>query len=146
MQKVFIRSPYNYDTDEASNASGTGNFPETKTQQQFKDACDINRIVAQYAKGVMPIGNDAEPLLNLEEGFYGVTDFQTAMNAVRRGQEAFNALPSATRAHFQNDAQKFVDFVTNPDNIEAVRDLGLAPGKPYPEAVPTPQTTPSPTP
>jgi len=139
---MFIRSPYNYDADEASNESALSVFAETKTQQHFKDECDINRIVAQYAKGIQPIGNAHEAL---PEAFYDVTDYQTAMNAVRRGQEAFNALPATTRAEFNNSAQLFVDFVTNPANIEAVRDLGLAPGKPLvpgtgsaPEASPTP--------
>lgn len=145
MQKVFIRSPYNYDTDEASNASGIGNFPETKTQQQFKDECDINRIVKQYAKGVQPIGNSMQPLSTDE--FHSITDFQSAMNAVRRGTEAFNGLTSALRAQFNNDPQLFVDFVTDPANIEAVRDLGLAPGKPLNQAFGSnPEASPTPTP
>lgn len=145
MKPIFIRSAYNYDADEASNASAISDFPETKTQQQFKQDCDINRIVAQYAKGVMPIGNAHQPLST--EDFYAVTDFQSAMNAVRRGTEAFNGLTSALRAQFNNDPQLFVDFVTNPDNIEAVRDLGLAPGKPLTQAFGSnPEASPEPTP
>lgn len=121
---MFIRSPYNYDTDEASEASAISSFNQTKTQQQFKDECNINRIVSQYAKGVMPIGNAYQAL---PEDFYEVTDYQTAMNKVRRAQETFDSLNSNIRARFDNDPGQFVDFVTNPANLDAVRDLGLAP-------------------
>lgn len=122
----FIRSPFNYDTELASDESALHEFSQTKTQQQFKDECDINRIVKQFAgNGILPIGNPATPLD--PDTFYGITDFQSAQNAVRRGKEAFAALPSNIRSQFQNDPQLFVDFVLNPDNIEAVRDLGLAP-------------------
>ena len=129
---MFIRSPYNYDTDEASNASSVNTFSQTKTQQQFKDECNINRIVSQYAKGVMPIGNAYQPL---PEDFYEVTDYQVAMNKVRRAQETFEGLNSNIRARFDNDPGQFVDFVTNPANLETVRELGLAP-KPTPSPSP----------
>lgn len=135
MQKVFIRSPYNYDTDEASNASSIGNFPEGKTVQHFKDECDINRIVAQFQRGVTPVAPEKIPL---GDDFVGITDYQSAMNAVRKGQEAFAELPATVRAQFNNDPMSFVDFVTNPDNIDSVRDLGLAPSL---AAVPTKPTS-----
>lgn len=121
---MFLRSPYNYDTDQASLETAIDHFGDSPTQQQFKDDCNINRIVKQYAAGVQPIGNAAEPL---PDGFYDHTTYQEAMNLVRRGQEAFNALSAATRAQFSNDPGAFVDFATNPANLPALREMGLAP-------------------
>ena len=36
-------------------------------------------------------------------------------------------MPSVIRERFGNDPAKFVDFCVNPANIEAVREMGLAP-------------------
>lgn len=134
---IFIRSPYNYDTNEASNQTALAEFDESKTHQHFKDECDINRIVAQYQRGQTPVAPNKVPL---GEDFVAITDYHTAMQAVRKGQEAFNQMPASVRAQFNNNPELFVDFVINPDNIESVREMGLAPAgvpqnSPPPEAV-----------
>jgi len=35
-------------------------------------------------------------------------------------------LPAETRAFFQNDPFKFVEYCSNPENIEVLREMGLA--------------------
>ena len=45
---LFIRTPYNYDTDKISQNTGLDCGPETKTQQQFRDEVDINTIVERF--------------------------------------------------------------------------------------------------
>ena len=42
---MFIRTPFNYDRNEASKQSAKMFPQETLAQQNFRDQCDINRIV-----------------------------------------------------------------------------------------------------
>ncbi len=124
---MFIRSPYNYDVNAASMESGSNNIEETRTQQHFKEQCDINRIVKTYAKTGLVPGN---PRLPLETDFVGIVDFHTAMNAVRRADEAFMELPADLRSRFHNDPQEYVEFCLDKENLDELVQMGLAP-KPF---------------
>lgn len=130
---MFVRSPYNYDSNEASLRAGCSNSEETRTQQHFKEQCDINRIVKTYAKTGLVPGNTRIPL---EEDFYGITDFHTAMNAVRQGEEAFMELPAELRSRFHNDPQEYVEFCLDEENFDELVKMGLA-HKPFQLEQPT---------
>ena len=130
---MFVRSPYNYDVNEASSAAGSVNEEETRTQQHFKEQCDINRIVKTYAKTGLVPGNVRAPMA---EDFYGIVDFHTAMNAVRRGEEAFMELPAELRSRFHNDPQEYVEFCLDKENLDELVQMGLAP-KPFNVEQPT---------
>lgn len=134
---MFVRSMFNYDRNEASNASAIIFNEPTLAQQHFKEQCDINRIVKQYAAtGEVP-GNARMPL---PEDFVGVTDYHSAMNAVRRGEEAFAALPAFTRDRFKNDPALFVDFCLDPQNRAEAEKLGLVISRQVSENVPVSPT------
>lgn len=120
---MFIRSNYNYDQQEASQASGVTCAEPTLTQQSFKDQQDINRIVKQYAKTGVAVQTTRKPMA---EDFVGITDYHSAMNAIRAGDEAFEALPSNIRERFNNDPAEFVDFCLDEANNEEAAKLGLA--------------------
>lgn len=135
---MFTRSAFNYDRNEASNSSALAFPEETLAQQHFKEQCDINRIVAQYAKTGLVPQSTATPMA---EDFVGITDYHTAMNAIRRGDEAFSALSADVREKFKNDAGRFVDFCLDPANLDEVIALGLAPQRAAVEAVPPPVLT-----
>ena len=45
---VFLRTPYNYDKDAATNESGLHCEDASLAQQHFKDECDINNILRQF--------------------------------------------------------------------------------------------------
>lgn len=124
---MFVRSPYNYDVNEASELAGVVNEEETRTQQHFKEQCDINRIVSTYAKTGLVPGNPRTPV---EEDFVGIIDFHTAMNAVRRADEAFMELPAELRSRFHNDPQEYVEFCLDKENLDELVQMGLAP-KPF---------------
>lgn len=128
------RDPYKYDRDQASRESGVADFGPGVTQQQFKDDADINNIVRRYmATGLAPVNQRAP----LPEDFYGIFDFQSAMNAVRSSQEAFAAMPSAVRLRFGNNPAEFVEFCLDPENREEMARMGLAsPGPALPEIPP----------
>ena len=122
MGKVFVRAPFNYDVDEASDASALGVFEPTLAQQQFKDECDINNILERFGvTGELPT-NTRLPQYG---DFSGITDYQSALNAVMEAQEAFMALPAAVRARFANDPAAFVDFCSDESNRDEAIALGL---------------------
>ena len=52
---IFLRTPYNYDRDAASNESGLACEEPSLAQQHFKDECDINNILRQFnITGLLP--------------------------------------------------------------------------------------------
>ena len=119
-----VRDNWNYDPDLASLESSVSAFSKTKTQQNFKEQCDINRIVKQFA-GTGELQQRQGTPLSADE-FVGVMDYHTAMNAVRRGNEAFMALDARTRERCDNGAGAFVDFWMDPSYREELRNMGLA--------------------
>lgn len=120
---MFFRTPYNYDTDVASFRSGLDCSNDIdRTQQNFKDDCDINRMVTTFAKtGIIP-GADIPAM---EFKFDEVFDYQSAMNALIEADKAFMSLPSSTREFFHNDPQAMITFLSDSKNRDRAIELGL---------------------
>ena len=121
---MFIRSPYNYDRDEASLASGLVCTSESLADQSAKDECDINEIVRRFGVGYqMPEG------LRMPQygDFSNISSYHEACNAIAQAGESFDLLPAAVRDRFNNDPGKFVDFVLDDKNRDAAIELGLIP-------------------
>jgi len=124
MIKPFLRTAYNYDTNEASDESGLACTDKSKTKQSFKDECDINTIVKRFGiTGELPIG----VRMPSYGDFTSVGNFHEAMNAIAQANESFDAMPAEIRARFHNDPAEFVEFCGNDNNIEEARKLGLVP-------------------
>lgn len=122
-QKIpFVRSPYNYDTNEVSDETGINTGEEGGAKQSFKEECDINTIVARFGLGYELPETHRVPQYG---DFSNITDFQTAMNATARAREAFDQLPANIRTKFNNDPGQYVDFCLNPDNINELKEMGL---------------------
>lgn len=131
---------YNAQSQERSKVFATKNNMPTMTQRSDKDSTDINFIVKQFTKtGQLP----QTQMEALYGDFSDVGDYRTALERLQAAKDAFQALPAATRKHFNNDPGYFLDYAQNPDNIEELRKLGLANPKLEPETPPTP--TPAPT-
>lgn len=94
------------------------------TRQEFAVDCDINTLMAKYEKtGVINHFNNAQPrYIDLAE----TPNLQEALTTLADAQTAFMRLPAATRREFDNDPAKFVGFASNPDNLEKMREWGLA--------------------
>lgn len=123
MRSCFVRGPLNYDTDAAS-AESVLVCGESKTQQQFKDECDINTILKRFGvTGLVP-GNGRVPAYG---DFTGISDYRSALHAIMEAEDSFMSLPSDVRERFGQDPAKFVDFCLDPANLEEARKLGLAP-------------------
>lgn len=111
----FLRSAFNYDMDAASLESALICEEETRTQQQFKEECDINTLVERF--GLM--GTWPQDLrIPLASEFHDVFDYQSALNQLIEADEAFMAIPAPIRAQFQNDAGKWVEYMSDCDPSE----------------------------
>jgi len=120
----FVRSPYNYDVKAASIASGLSCPEPTLAQQQFKDDSDPNFIMKQFARGIDITKYNV--LHSPQYGdFTGVSDYQSAPNAVIQAELGFNELPAEVRARFENDPGRMLDFLNDPKNRDEASELGL---------------------
>lgn len=95
-----------------------------RTKQSFADESNINTIMKKYeATGMLDH-------LNKHDGqyanFIAAPDYHTAMNAIRDAGEMFMEIPATIRAKFDNDPAQFLKFVQDPDNLDEMREMGLA--------------------
>jgi phage internal scaffolding protein len=120
--EVFLRTPYNYDTDAASNESGLACEEPSLAQQHFKEECDINTILQKFSiTGILP----EVPLSPRYGDFSGISDYHTALNRVIAAQDEFEALPAQIRARFNNDPAQLIEFLQNENNRPEAEELGL---------------------
>jgi len=120
--EVFLRTPYNYDTDAASNESGLACEEPSLAQQHFKEECDINTILQKFnITGILP----EAPLSPRYGDFSGIGDYHTALNRVMAAQSEFGALPAQIRARFDNDPSKLIQFLDDESNRPEAEELGL---------------------
>ena len=118
----FLRSAYNYNRDLVSLLTGLECQDPSRAQQQFAEESDINVIVQRFGlTGQLP-QNVRMPTYG---DFTGITDFQTAANAIRAAEEAFMAMPADVRTEFGNDPARFVDFCSDETNRARAEKLGL---------------------
>ena len=78
------------------------------TQQHFAEECDINEIVRRFGlTGTVPEDYRAPQYGDFSE----VTDYHTALNAVRAADAAFMELPADLRYRFSNDPARLIAFL-----------------------------------
>lgn len=119
-----LRVAGRYDVDAASLEAGLKCEDESLTLQSQAQDADINVIVRRFGvTGELPNGLRVPVYGNFE----GVSDYREALDLVREADQAFMSLPADVRRRFGNDAGSFVDFASNPDNLEELRKMGLAP-------------------
>lgn len=102
----------------------------SKTRQEFKDECDLNLTMKRFARtpeGAAALQNATGFAQGLRfEDVSAVPDFRTARDCVIAAESKFMALPAIIRKRFDNDAAAFLDFASNPDNLDEMRSMGLA--------------------
>lgn len=102
-------------------------YPEgpSLTRTEFADECDINILMDRYEQTTIPPAN-----VNRMEPQYldlvGTPDLQQSLQIMADATEAFMRLPAKVRREFDNDPTRFVAFAQSPDNIEQLREWGLA--------------------
>lgn len=93
------------------------------TEQHHKDSCDINNILRHYNEDTL-----AAHIARFQGNYGDFTDFMDyadAFNFIKQTDEMFNSVPAHIRADFDNDPQKFVDFVSDPNNKKKLSEYGL---------------------
>nr|DAW93618.1 MAG TPA: Scaffold protein [Microviridae sp.] len=95
------------------------------TQQHFKDETMIDNILQKYAETGF-LTDPFSPKRPIQFGdFSGVTDFQTAQNAVARATEYFESLPSYIRSSFNNSPSDFLQALNDPEQRSKLETLGF---------------------
>jgi len=131
VQKIKFRANY-----EPSVPVNLATPPEEgRTKQADKDSCDINQILAKYAKTGLVPGNSKLPRYG---DFSSAVSYQESLNLVMEAQELFSQMPAKARAFFENDPAKFLAFVEDPKNGPKLIELGLATAKPDLATTPPP--------
>lgn len=114
--------------------TGEATTPPSMTKQEFVRECDINNIVKSFSQTGM------YNHVNARQGSYQDLpdhfDFQDAIGVIQQSEAAFMSLPSKVRDRFGQDPVRFLEFMSNPDNLEEMRTLGLA--KPQEPVTPDP--------
>ncbi len=117
-----VKNPITYDRDENSARSRFVFRKPSLAKQSFRDECDINNILRQFnVTGQLP-ANGVQPQYG---DFSGITDYQSALNAVMAAQDSFLQLPAKVRAKFDNDPALFVEFASDEANKDEMKALGL---------------------
>lgn len=124
-----VRVVGEYDSDKVSDLNSLYCDDESLTHQSFKEESDINTIISQFGIGVNPMVPQ-EWIENVDIAD-AVNDFQSAMNQVNEARDQFMSLPASLRSKFDNDAGMFVNFVSDPANLDKMEEYGLL----SPEAV-----------
>ncbi len=98
---------------------------DSRTKQAFREETDINNIMRKHEKGLL-IDH-----VNVHQGDYGnyidAPDYHTALNRLHDADAAFMTIPAEIRAKFYNDPAEFLAFAQDPDNLDEMREMGLAP-------------------
>jgi len=117
-----VKNPVTYDRDKNSDLAKLVFSKPSLTKQSFRDECDINNILRKFnVTGQLPAGS-VQPQYG---DFSGITDYQSALNAVMAAQDSFLALPAKVRARFDNDPALFVEFASDEANKDEMKALGL---------------------
>ena len=90
----------------------------SRTQQHFKDECDIDRILTKYSQ----TGFLVDPLAPRRDFLFGdfseSVSFMDAQNRIARVREAFDSLPSQIRDRFANDPYRLLSWLEDSNNTE----------------------------
>lgn len=126
------------------------NRSPSMVKPEFKDDCDINRIIKKF-------GNSARAFAALapQTGSYAdlttVPDFIQMNDKIAKAYQAFETLPSKLQRRFRHDPKEFLEFLHDPNNKEEATKLGFfkkdeTPKNETPKNETPPQTPPKETP
>lgn len=99
------------------------------TQQEFKESCDINNILAKFSVQAQALGVDPSLLMPQDQGVYGdfsqLDDFQTAQNKIAFLNDQFSNLPSHVRRKFGDNLNNFIAAISDPSRVDELGELGV---------------------
>lgn len=126
-----------YDADAVSLDSGLRCEDPSLAIQSQKEEADINVIVERFGiTGEVPVTSRVP--FPVEVDLDEVLDYRTCMDALNRAQASFMSLPAKVRATFGNDPVAFAEYASDPQNLNKLREWGLAPKAPAEPSAPSP--------
>lgn len=118
----FVRSPYNYDVNAASDESGLKCLDKSLTVQSEAEDADINTIVERFGlTGQLP----SNVRMPTSGDFTGVASYHDACNLAIAADEAFMQFPAEVRKRFNHDPAELMAFVEDAANRDEAIRLGL---------------------
>lgn len=111
----------------------------SKTQQKFKDQCDINRVLdrAKHGASLSHLANHGGRYGDFSD--WDENTFENMRNSLADALTIFNDLPAALRSEeFDNNPGKFFSFVNDPDNADRLEEIFPAlaePGRQWPDVI-----------
>lgn len=118
-RKAYMKTPY-----QTHNRVYAKITPESLTQQNMQDECDVNSILEKYRRsGILPQTINCTPTYG---DYSDIQTYQESLNTVLKAQTLFDALPSTVRERFANDPARLISFVNDPQNADEMVKLGLA--------------------
>jgi hypothetical protein len=115
------------------------------TKQEFKDECDVNKVVDHYMKTGHLNAYDESKALYLDFTKLPSSNYQETLNMIAAASAAFDALPASARERHNNDVGKFLEAVSlDPDSVfidpvRVARNVPVIPATPV--APPPPEAT-----
>lgn len=125
-EKVVSPGPKPWDID------CSGDTPITK--QEFRDDCDVNKIIARCVKSGAPLPGSFAPVF---ADVTGIGDYRAVVERQRNAELAFMALSADVRSYFDNDPVALIEFLQDPSNRDKAVELGIL-EKPKPPVVEPP--------
>lgn len=120
---MFRSAGFHYDREAVSRETGLRMNGKGKTQQQFKDQCDIRMIIKNYTRtGLIP----QRTQMPLPAEFHETFDYMSCQNTLVQAKRAFMELPSDIRKRFGHDPAEFYRFATDEKNVDDLVKMGLA--------------------
>lgn len=96
----------------------------SRTQKQYKDDVDVNKIMARYKKT-----GQINHLRNAAQGTYmdltQIPDLLTARLQILQAESAFQNIPPELRLKFQNKPENLIAYLKDSKNHEEAIHLGL---------------------
>lgn len=95
----------------------------SKTKQEFRDECNINKIMERYHKnGILPDMIKENPIYG---DFSEAKSYQESLDIVLKAEEQFRSLSADIRDRFNQDPAKFLEFTNDEKNKEEMAKMGL---------------------
>lgn len=109
---------------------GFENDEPSMADPSFEADTNVNNVMKKHG-GSMESAFQARRLQGAYADLSNIPDYQTMLKTVQHAQDTFNAMPADLRKKFDNDPQKLISFLSDPNNKNEAITLGLV-NKPAP--------------
>lgn len=99
--------------------------PESKTQQHFKQAADINHIMARGRQTGVIQGPGTPSGQKMRYMHLTGQTYHDMLIQVQQAQGAFAGLPARVRKRFSNNPENLLTFLEDPKNVREAVKLGI---------------------